>query len=310
MKALIPSSLIAAIALFAVAYNPAEEQAAPGASEKIAAALPSSPHAKPSAPRKILIFSRTNGFRHESIPTGKIALSELGEKTGAFSSVVSDDLANFEAENISNFDAILFLNTTKNVFAPFKKEMLTMTAEQKKSAKEYELLLKENLMNFVKNGGGFIGIHAATDTFYEWDEYGEMIGGYFDGHPWNKDAAVSIKVEPGQEDHPLVAMFHGENQNFTEEIYQHQAPYDSQKVHMLLRLDTEATNMEVGGIKRTDDDFGVSWAKTWGKGRVFYCSLGHNHEMFWNSKVLSHYLAGIQWSIGDLEAEISESKKP
>ena len=166
--------------------------------------------------------------------------------------------------------------------------------------------LKKSLMDFVKGGKGFVGIHAATDTLYNWSEYGDMIGGYFDGHPWGAGQEVSIKVEPGQEKHPLVAMFEGKNQDFKEEIYQFKAPYDSKNYHMLLRLDTDKTNMKIGGIKRTDKDFGVAWARSWEKGRVFYCSLGHNDHIYWNPTVLRHYLAGIQWAIGDYKIKIDK----
>ena len=74
---------------------------------------------------------------------------------------------------------------------------------------------------------------------------------------------------------------------------------------MLLRLDTEKTDMTLPGIKREDRDFGISWARPWGEGRVFYSSLGHNHEMYWHPKVVRHYLAGIQWALGDLKIEVS-----
>lgn len=127
-----------------------------------------------------------------------------------------------------------------------------------------------------------------------------MLGAYFDGHPWGANKNVSIKVEPGKEKHKLAVMFEGKNVEFPEEIYQFKDPYDSKKYEMLLRLDPEKTDMKVGGIKRTDGDFGVAWTKNWGKGRVFYCSLGHNHEIYWHPKVLRHYLAGIQWAMGDL----------
>ncbi|RYD39601.1 MAG: ThuA domain-containing protein, partial [Verrucomicrobiaceae bacterium] len=83
------------------------------------------------------------------------------------------------------------------------------------------------------------------------------------------------------------------------------APYDSKAVDMLLRLDPEKSDMKVGGIKREDNDFGVSWVRHWEKGRVFYCSLGHNHEMYWHPKVVRHYLAGIQWALGDYEAKVA-----
>ncbi len=308
MKALIPASLVGALALSVVAYNPSKEQAPAGAMEKIEAALPSEAYAKPEKPRKLLVFSRTNGFRHASIATGKIALTELGKKTGAFEAVVSEEMSNFEKDKLAQFDGVCFLSTTQNPFSPFKEDFEKMSDDEKKAAKEYEMTLKENLMAYVKGGGGFIGIHAATDTFYEWAEYGQMINGYFDGHPWGAGTKVSIKVEPGQEDHPLAKMFGGENIEFKEEIYQLKDPYDSSKVHMLLRLDPEKSDMTVKGLKREDKDWGVAWARTWGDGRVFYCSIGHNHEMYWNPKILRHYLAGIQWALGDYDVAIEEGK--
>ena len=307
MKALIPAMLVGALALAVVAYNPATEQPPAGAAEKIAGAIPAEPYAKPAKSRKLLVFSRTNGFRHASIVTGKLALTEMGGKTGAYETVISDDLAMFEKDKIGEFDAICFLSTTQNAFAPFKEEMKKMSDAEKAAAKERELLLKDNLMAYIKGGGGFVGIHSATDTFYEWKEYGEMMNGYFDGHPWMAGTRVNLYVEPGQEEHPLAVMFGGERLEFKEEIYQFKAPYDSSKVHMLLRLDPEKS-AEVKGLKREDNDYGVSWARNWGKGRVFYSSIGHNHEMYWHPKVLLHYLAGVQWAIGDLKAELGEGK--
>jgi type 1 glutamine amidotransferase len=307
MKALIPSIALGALAFSLVAYNPAKEQPPAGAAEKIAEAIPEKPYAAPKKPRKLLVFSRTNGFRHESIVTGKVALTELGKKTGAFETVVSDELVNFEKDKIGEFDAICFLSTTNNAFAPFKNELQKMSPEEKSEVKTYELQLKDNLMAFVKGGGGFIGIHAATDTFYEWSEYGEMINGYFNGHPWNKNTPVNIFVEPGKEDHPLTAMFDGKRLNFKEEIYQFKEPYDSSKVEMLLRLDPEKS-AKVGGMKREDNDYGVSWARNWDDGRVFYCSIGHNHEMYWHPEILRHYLAGIQWAMGDFEVKLEAGK--
>jgi type 1 glutamine amidotransferase len=285
--------LTGAAALFVVTQSPAAEQPPAGAAEKIAQVLPDKPYAKPEKPRKLLVFSKTGGFRHGSIATGKLAFTELGKKTGAFETVISDDLEQFEADNLKNYDAVCFLSTTGNVFAGDATR---------------EARLKENLQKYVKSGGGFVGIHAATDTCHEWPEYGKMVNGFFDGHPWGAGTMVSVKVEPGQEKHPLVAMFEGQNVDFPEEIYQLKDPYDSKAVHMLLRLDNEKTNIKVGGVKRTDGDFGIAWARHWEKGRVFYCSLGHNHEMYWNPKVIRHYLAGIQWALGDLKAEVKSVK--
>jgi len=257
---------------------------------------------KPAKPRKLLVFSVTRGFRHGSIGTGKIAMRLLGEKTGAFEAVVSDDLANFEPDTIDQFDAICFLNTTMEVFSPAKGVLAKMSEEDKKAWAEKEVRLKKSLMKFINSGKGFVGIHAATDTFYKWPEYGDMIGGYFDGHPWRAGTPVSVKVEDGQEKHACCAHLDGKNLDFKEEIYQFKAPYDPKKLHILLRLDPEKTDLSKG--KRADKDYGVSWIKNHGQGRVFYSSLGHNHHIYSNPKVLEHYLKGIQWALGDLKAEV------
>jgi len=296
----------AAAAFLLVSAGPGEESAPPGTAEKIAEALPAEAFAKPLKPRKILVFSKTAGFRHSSIPTGKLALTELGKKTGAFEAVVSDDLANFEPKTIDQFDAIVFLSTTMDPFSPSQDALKAMSDKDRKDAEKQVERLQKSLMDFVKGGKGFVGIHAATDTFYNWSDYGDMVGAYFDGHPWGSGNEVSVKVEEGQEKHPLVAMFEGKNVDFKEEIYQFKEPYNSKKVHMLLRIDTDKTDMAIPGIKRTDKDFGVAWARSWGKGRVFYCSLGHNEHIYWNPTILRHYLAGIQWAIGDYKVKVDK----
>ena len=268
----------------------------------IAAALKNVEAVKPKAKRKVLVFALTQGYRHKSIGVGKVMMKLMGEKTGAFEAVISDDLANFEPEKINDFDAICFLNTTNEVFSPKKKELKNMSEADKKDSVKREARLKKSFMNYIKSGKGFIGIHAATDTFYKWPEYGVMIGGYFDGHPWRARDSVSIKVEDGEEKHPCCAHLDGNNLNFKEEIYQFKEPYDSKKVHMLLRLDPEQTDISKG--KRDDEDYGVSWMKPHGNGRVFYSSLGHNDHIYDNPQVLQHFLKGMQWALGDLDAEM------
>lgn len=268
---------------------------------KVYLALPKE-YVKPKQKRKLLIYTETKGYRHGSIDIGKKAFALMGAETGAFEAVVSNDLANFEKEQIQQFDAICFLNTTLEVFRPNAVKFALLSVEKKKEVLEREAKLQQNLLTFVKNGGGFVGIHSATDTFYKWPEYGEMLGGYFNGHPWNAGTQVSIKVDDSAKGNPIVAsMKDGEPLNFKEEIYQFKEPYDSKTLDMLLRLDPEKSNMKVRGIKRDDQDFGVSWTKSYGTGRVFYCSLGHNEHIYWNPKVLSIYLNGIQWAMGDLE---------
>lgn len=301
-KLVFPLAVLSALVLLQ-ANKPNPEAPPQGAWENITKALPAKAWAAPQKPRKLLVFSVTSGFRHASIATGKVALTELGKKTSAYQTIVSDDLANFEADAIGQFDAICFLSTTQDVFSPHPSVLKKMSEEEKVAAKEKSAQLNQNLLRYIESGKGFVGIHAATDTLYNMPEYGRMIGGYFDGHPWTADKEVQIDVEKGQEKHPLAMMFDGQSMNFKEEIYQLKDPYSAKKQQVLLRLNVEKS-AQVKGLKRADGDYAVAWARNYGKGRVFYCSLGHNHDMYWNDKILSHYLAGIQWAMGDLKAEI------
>ena len=261
--------------------------------EKIAPSLPEKAFAEPKKKRKLLVFSRTGGFRHGSIPTGLTAVRMMGEKTGAYEAVLSDDLANFESNKINEFDAILFLNTTGDPFLEKGKPDAQARSER----------LQKNLQDFVKSGKGFAGFHSATDTLKprgkHTPEYSKMINGAFDGHPWGGGSNVTIAVEKGQEKHPIVAHLNGESMAFKEEIYQLSDPYDSSKVQMLLRLDLEKSDKK--RLKRTDRDYGVAWVRKWGEGRVFYCSLGHNDAMYWHPDVLKIYLGGLQYALGDFD---------
>jgi len=252
----------------------------------------------PKEKRTLLIFSVTNGYKHKSIPVGQLALQLMGEKTGAFETVISNDLANFEPENIQEFDAICFLNTTLEVFSPRKNVAKTLSLEEKKEWAAREARLKKSLMNFIQGGKGFIGFHAATDTFYQWPEYGEMIGGYFDGHPWNAGMDVSIRVEEGKKNHFSTTHLEGRELEFKEEIYQFKDPYNAENLEIVLRLDRHKNNFEKA--KRKDKDYPISWFKKHGEGLVFYSSLGHNNHIYHNSEVLQHFLSGIQWALGDI----------
>ena len=288
---ILPLALAAAVVPMAVGQKGGSGKNA----DKIEPALPKKAFAKPKQKRKLLVFSVTNGFRHGSIASGKTAMTLLGEKTGAFEAVVSDDLANFETDKINQFDAILFLNTTGD---PFFDKKIDKAEAQAKSER-----LQKNLQNFVKGGKGFAGFHSATDTLKprgdKVPEYSKMINGAFDGHPWGGGTPVSIAVEKGQEKHPIVAHLNGKNMDFKEEIYQFRDPYDSKAVQMLLRLDLERS--EKKNLKRADRDYGVAWVRKWGEGRVFYCSLGHNDAMYWHPDVLKVYLGGLQHALGDFD---------
>ena len=252
---------------------------------------------KPEKKSKILIFTLTNGYKHKSIPTGIKALELIGEHTQVYETVTSNDLANFEPDNIQKFDAICFLNTTMEVFSPSKKQQKTLSNKEKADWLVMENRLKDSLMNYIKSGKGFIGFHAATDTFYQWPEYGEMIGGYFNKHPWNAKTHVSIQIEEGQEGHDALRHMGAGNLEFKEEIYQFKDPYNANKLEVLLRLDPSQNDLTIGA--RKDNDYPVSWVKTHEKGRIFYSSLGHNDHIYANQKVLQHFLNGILWSLNE-----------
>lgn len=265
-----------------------------GVLEKIAAAIPDEAPAKPESERKILLFTKTNGFRHDSIPTGVASLTKLGERTGAFRVTHSEDEAMFEPESLLQFDAVIMLNTTGEVFRP---EKLPEEESARTTVLEREERLKKSLVDFVKSGKGLAGMHSATDTYKNWKEYNDMMGGAFDGHPWHMEVPIK-NLDP---DHPVNAAFQGSGFEVNDEIYQFREDTASpEERRMLLALNGEKMDLSRG--KHENGFYPVSWVDTYGEGRVFYCSLGHRDEIFWNPVVLKHYLAGIQYALGDLEA--------
>ena len=259
----------------------------PEKTAKIDAALPDKAPAPVGKKHEVLVFTRTAGFRHSSIPVGVEAMKRLGEKSGLFKVTHTEDPAAFEADSLKKFDAVFMLNTTNEVFFTGDK-----TVEDR---------LKANLLDFVNGGKGIVGIHAATDTYKDWKEYGEMMGGAFVKHPWNAGDTVRVKnLEPA---HPVNASFKGAGLTLKDEIYKFRNDTASASDRrMLLALDPEGTDM----TKDKEDTralYPIAWLDTWGKGRVFYCSLGHNDEVYMNPVVMGHYLAGIQYALGELTAD-------
>jgi type 1 glutamine amidotransferase len=263
--------------------------------QKIENAVPGKPTVQPAKPRKILVFWRCEGFFHTSIPVVNEALKIMGQKTGAYEvTVCTDDYSIFTPEKLAQFDAVCLNNTTHLKFDPQE------TPERCKA-----------LMDFVKGGKGIIGVHAATDNFYEWPdkmihawpEGMEMMGGRFSGHPWGGGGIWAIKID--EPDHPLTAAFKGKGFKINDEIYRTEPPlYSRDKQLVLMSLDmSDPTTRNVNGFIPTDVDTGISWVKTWGKGRMFYCSLGHNDHIFWNPAILQHYLDGIQFALGDYKVD-------
>ena len=273
--------------------------------ERMRAALPEKASVAPAAPRRLLIITRCQGFVHSSVPYAAKALELLGEKTGAFQTVLSDDLRSFDPDHLASFDAVVMNNTTLKL-PLVATDLDKRPPAERQTLEALEQRLRQGLLDFVRNGKGLVGVHAATDCFYEWPEYGEMIGGYFSGHPWSE--TVTVKVDdPG---HPLTRAFKGTGFTVNDEIYQFREPYSREALRVLLSLDVTRTNMAKGeAIRRQDGDFAVAWIREFGKGRVFYFSLGHRHEIFWTRPLLQCYLDGIQYALGDLKADATPSAK-
>jgi len=254
--------------------------------QKIENAVPKQATVSSAKPRKLLVFWLCEGFYHKSIPLVNKAIVQMGKTTGAYETVVTNDMSIFKPENLRQFDAICFNNTTGLKFNPEKTPELC-----------------KSLMDFVKGGKGIVGIHAATDNFNEWPEAQEMMGGKFTGHPWGGGGTWAVKID--QPDHPLMAAFKGKGFKINDEIYRTDPPlYSRDKQLVLMSLDmSDPTTGNAKGVKPSDADTGITWIKTWGKGRMFYCSLGHNDHLLWNPVILQHYLDGIQFAFGDYKVD-------
>lgn len=270
----------------------------------VEAALPAKAPARAKRHRRLLVVTLnmrdgTERRGHTSIPFGNYAIQRMGEKTGAYEVVFSNDLANWKPENLKKFDAICFNNTVG-----------VLTEDP---------ALRESLLAFVRNGKGFVGFHAAGATFVQYPKYdqfpafGEMLGGYEDGgHPWGPKDVITIRVE--DKANPVVSAFGGRAFETSDEVFQFRAPYSRENLHILLSIDTDKTDMDPKRrflkARAADHDFGMSWLRRFGKGRVFYTSFGHNPEIFSNAQMLQHFLAGIQYAFGDLKADDRPSSRP
>jgi type 1 glutamine amidotransferase len=265
---------------------------------RMEAAAPAQAPAKPAEPRKVLVWGHV--WTHLPNPFANEALKVLGRKTGAFEATVSDDPNLLLPDRIRPFDAVVMNNIHER--EPFLPADLGKLAKaDQDAARQRDRAVKKSLLAFVKGGRGLAGIHAATAACQKWPEYGEMIGGYYAGHIMQD--VVIRNEDPG---HPLNACLDGKGWRIRDEVYLFRAPYDRRKLRVLLSLDL--SQMADPG-KRADKDYAVSWIRPYGQGRVFYCTLGHCPETYWNGLFLRHVLAGIQFATGDLKADAAPRGK-
>jgi uncharacterized protein len=248
----------------------------------------------PGARKAVLAWADTrNGIaQHDSVSHAVAVIERLGYESGLYDTYIRTD-SNIISKHpkmtdgkpasggpdLTNVDAIFFLGHRD----------VPLDAQQ-----------KADLLSFVKEDGkGFVAAHTATTAFLDWPDFGDMIGGRYDGHPWNTTYGSVINEDPS---FPATKQFPPVF-NFTDEFYQTQE-YSRDKIRVLLRLDVSKmpANPEV---HRTDGDFPLAWAKMYGKGRVFYSALGHAAATWDNPDVYHMYFEALKWSLGLTEADVA-----
>jgi uncharacterized protein len=247
----------------------------------------------PNQPRKkLLAIGEEKGFRHESISHALATIERLGRETGLWDTYIRTDTEpltkkklEYNAKNLNDFDAVLF----------YTGGDLEMDDAQ-----------KADFLSFIHDDGkGFIGIHSATITFTHWPEFGEMIGGYFDEHPWGTfDAPIIVEDPqfPGMQQWPRSFVF-------KDEIYQVKN-FSREKSRVLMRLDASKLDLNNPRVHRPDKDFAVTWAKMYGKGRVYYSTLGHRVESWDRPEIQKMYTEAIKWAMGLVDADVTPRPAP
>jgi type 1 glutamine amidotransferase len=221
-------------------------------------------------PERILYFTYSAGYRHEVIPLSKGILTQLGRDSGAFEVTATEDPSEFSTESLKRYAAVMFYTTGE----------LQMSGAEKTA-----------LLDFVRSGGGFLGVHSATDTFYTWPDYLDLIGGYFNGHPWHQAVTIEV-VDPSD---PLVT-FLGNLLQFEDEIYQI-SDFDYRRSHVLLRLDQRSVDLSKPGVHQRFYGWPLAWTRSYGEGRVFYTALGHEASVWQDARYQRILSNGILWSM-------------
>jgi type 1 glutamine amidotransferase len=264
--------------------------------------IPNKPAAKPTKDRKVLIFNVADSYYHaQSVAEGSRVIELMGKNTGAYSSVATSDPSIFSTENLAQFDAVVLNNSTGNIFGDSEH------ADQRKL----------DLINFVKEGKGFIALHATTAFDNSQGPasiaelaYREMIGGNFVHHPWNYDEFSPLTIMIEDPRHPVCKTFGGKQKwllPFRDEIFQFDHSFSRSDKRVLLSLSLEETADKGSHVNK---DYPLAWIKNHEKGRVFYSAFGHSADTYQNRELLDFLLAGIQFAIGDLKASVSPVSQP
>jgi len=217
----------------------------------------------------VFMLRHSAGFEHSYLPDAEVAIKDIGKESGLYSASTTHRCDYLTPERLEQVDVLVFATTGE----------LPLSEEQKSA-----------ILNFVRSGKGFMGIHNATDTFYKWPEYIEMIGGIFSGHPWAQE--VTVKVEDS--DHPATRHL-GESFRVFDEIYTF-TKYDRSKTHVLMSLDNDSVDVAKGN--REDKDYALGWCHEYGSGRVIYTALGHPDDLWKQDWFRKHILGCLTWAAG------------
>jgi uncharacterized protein len=244
------------------------------------------------AKKRLLAIGEEKGYRHEAVSHALATIERLGRENALWDTTIRTDTEaltkkklEYNAKNLNDFDAVLF----------YTGGTLEMDSQQ-----------KADFLSFVRDDGkGFIGVHSATITFTGWPEYGDMIGGYFDEHPWGTfDAPILVEDPefPGMKQWPPAFVL-------KDEIYQIRN-FSRDKVRVLMRLDASKLDLNNPRVHRKDGDFAVTWAKMYGKGRVYYSTLGHPAENWDRPEMQTMYVEAIKWAMGLMDADVTPRPAP
>ncbi|MCA9983283.1 MAG: ThuA domain-containing protein [Anaerolineales bacterium] len=216
----------------------------------------------------VLVFSKTAGFRHDSIPAGIAAIQTLGQ-THDFQVDATEDAAIFTSGQLAAYQVVIFLNTTGDILN-----------ESQQAAFE----------QFIQNGGGFVGVHAASDTEYDWPWYGQLMGAYFASHPAIQTATIQVSDPAHPAMQPLPTQW-----TRTDEWYNFQA-LPAGSINILAQLDESTYS---GGTMGANHP--IIWNHAFDGGRAWYTALGHTIDSYSEPLFLAHLLGGIRWAAGQTE---------
>ena len=219
---------------------------------------------------RILYITHSAGYRHDVLPLSGAVLQQLGKVSGVFEVRVTEDINELTGEGLRRYAAVMFYTTGE----------LPISEAQKMA-----------LLDFVRAGNGFLGVHSATDTFYTWPDYLKLIGGYFNEHPWHQ----SVRIEVADPADPIVG-FLGESLQIDDEIYQI-SDFDYKGSHVLLRLDETSVDLTKSGVHRQFYGWPLAWTRSYGQGRVFYTALGHEESVWRDARYQRILLNAILWAI-------------